>query len=137
MRFVIHGGVTPEIASALQRHGHKAHAAVELLDDQAPAVDPAAAGGAAAPALEPAALLAALARHQWFLLTADAALVHHIFEEKLEYNGIVVLLIDAPDAAAQAAAIDRLFERYKRLTPKRLYTVTRNRVKIRQLPGSL
>ena len=135
MRFVTHGGITPETASALERHGHKTHAAAELLD--APPSESAEAPGAAEPSLEPAALLAALARHQWFLLTADAALVHCMFEEKLIYPGIIVLLIDAPDAAAQSAAIDRLFERYKRLTPKRLYTVTRNRVKIRQLPGDL
>ena len=32
-------------------------------------------------------------------------------------------------------AIDRLFARYKRLSPRRLYTVTATRVKIRQLPG--
>ena len=36
----------------------------------------------------------------------------------------------------QATAIPRLFKRYPRLTPRRLYTVTPNRVKIRQLPGA-
>jgi hypothetical protein len=35
----------------------------------------------------------------------------------------------------QDDAITRLFERYKRLTPGRLYTVTGSRVKIRQLPA--
>ena len=34
-------------------------------------------------------------------------------------------------------AIDRLFTRYKAPKPKRLYTVTENRVKVRQLPGSI
>jgi hypothetical protein len=31
--------------------------------------------------------------------------------------------------------VDRLFDRYKRLSPGRLYTVTGSRVKVRQLPG--
>jgi hypothetical protein len=35
----------------------------------------------------------------------------------------------------QDDAIDRLFTRYKRLTPGRLYTVTETRVKVRQLPS--
>ena len=60
-----------------------------------------------------------------------------MFEEKIAYPGIIILLINAPDASAQSAAIDRLFERYKRLSPKRLYTITPNRVKIRQLPGAV
>jgi len=34
----------------------------------------------------------------------------------------------------QDDAIDRLYARYKRLTPGRMYTVTGSRVKIRQLP---
>jgi hypothetical protein len=34
----------------------------------------------------------------------------------------------------QDDAIDRLFTRYKRLAPGRLYTVTGARVKVRQLP---
>jgi hypothetical protein len=36
----------------------------------------------------------------------------------------------------QDDAIDRLFARYKRLSPGRMYTVTGTRVKIRQLPGN-
>jgi len=129
MRFVIHGSVSPNISTALERHGHKAQAMAELAAE-APAEAP-----AVVPVADPAELFTALSRRQWFLLTTDADLVHRTFEEKLEYGGIVVLLIGAPDPAAQSAAIDRLFERYKRLTPKRLYTVTPNRVKIRQLPG--
>lgn len=135
MRFVVHGNVTPEITAALERHGHKTHALAELASESA--AEPAAETPSPADWADPAPLLAALAHRQWFLLTTDADLVHRIFEEKHTYTGIIVLLIDAPDAAAQSAAIDRLFERYKRLTPKRLYTVTRNRVKIRQLPGNL
>jgi hypothetical protein len=51
-------------------------------------------------------------------------------------NAIVLILDDPDDLHDQGAAITRLFERYKRLTPRRLYTVTRSRVKIRQLPGA-
>jgi hypothetical protein len=40
-------------------------------------------------------------------------------------------------AVEQDDAVDRLFTRYKRLTPERLYTVTETRVKVRQLPHKL
>jgi hypothetical protein len=139
MRFLIHGTIAPEIAPTLEAHGHKAHM-INELDDSPNSTEPSgsAAGSAgSAGVADPAELLATLARRQWFLLTTDADLVHKIFEQKIASTSIIILLINAPDAATQSAAIDRLFERYKRLTPKRLYTVTPNRVKIRQLPGHL
>ena len=49
------------------------------------------------------------------------------------FNRVLVYLQDAPHD--HALAIHRLFERYKRLTPGRLYTITGGRVKVRQLPG--
>jgi len=62
--------------------------------------------------------------------------VRDVYEKKIQFGGVIVQILDEITAAkAQADAIERLFERYKRLTPKRLYTVTANRVKIRQLPG--
>jgi hypothetical protein len=46
---------------------------------------------------------------------------------------MVYLQLDGGDVE-QDDAIDRLFKRYKRLSPGRLYTVTAARVKVRQLP---
>ena len=128
MRFFLHGTITPEGQAALIKHEHAVHTALELSDlTDAPS----------ALADNPAELLKVLAKKQWHLFTTDADLVHRIYEEKLEFPaGIIVLMIDDPAVLNdQAPAIDRLFERYKRLTPRRLYTITPSRVKIRQLPG--
>lgn len=123
MRFYLHGTVSPEAVAALTRHGHAAHPAKELAEADA------------GPPTEPRELLAALTKKQWVLLTADAQLVHAIYDQRLAFpGGLIVLLLD--NAVSQAAAVDRLFARYPRLTPKRLYTVTPSRVKIRQLPGT-
>lgn len=128
MRFFIHGAVTPEATDALKRHGHAVHNDLELsADTDAPA----------AVLSTPRALLEILAHKQWQLFTTDAAFVHRMYDEKISFpGGIVVLLLDDPAVLGdQAPAVDRLFARYKRLTAKRLYTVTASRVKIRQLPG--
>ena len=67
---------------------------------------------------------------------ADGALVETVFAPEAPPFGrsIVYLQLEGGDVE-QDDAVDRLFERYKRLTPGRLYTVTGSRVKIRQLPG--
>ena len=81
-------------------------------------------------------MLAHLETRQWNLLTSDGSLVRGIYEEKLPFGGVVVQILEELQNAGDVAnAIERLFERYKRLTPRRLYTVTASRVKIRQLPG--
>ena len=51
------------------------------------------------------------------------------------FNRVVVYLHDAPTSNVESVA--RLFERYKRLTAGRLYTVTAGRVKVRQLPSAV
>ena len=58
------------------------------------------------------------------LLTVDASLVNAIFEESIPFNRVVVYLQLEGGDVEQDDAIDRLFKRYKRLTPGRLYTVT-------------
>jgi len=130
MRFLIHGTVPPEVAAALAKKEHPCHTLAELAAEMgADAVAPAEN--------DPVVLLPLLDKRQWHLLTADAALVRGVYEKKVPYGGVIVLLLDDLDAAGgQGRAIERLFERYKRLTPGRLYTVTPNRVKIRQLPGA-
>jgi hypothetical protein len=74
-------------------------------------------------------------KNQLDLITADAAIANAPYEERLPFGRSIVLLNVEPGDVEQDDAIDRLFERYKRLTPGRLYTVTGSRVKIRQLPG--
>ena len=127
MRFFLHTPLSPQGQAALKKHEHAFHLAAELAaDPQAP------------PATDsPAELLKLLTKKQWQLWTTDARLVHRIYEDKLEFpGGIIVLMLDDPAVIGdQAAAVDRLFARYPRLTTRRLYTITASRVKIRQLPG--
>ncbi len=133
MRFFPHGHISPEATAALLRHGHTL-CTPEQLTGNTPAPD-----SPDAPALpdNPHELLPLLHARQCHLLTTDTALVRQIYDDKIEFpNGLIVHLLEDPAVnAAQPAAIDRLFARYPRLTPKRLYTLTASRVKIRQLPG--
>ena len=119
MRWVLIGNFAPALADALVRHEQKAFAASELgVADGAPPRD----------------VLKAAQSKQLDIVTNDAALVNVIFDEKIWFNRVVVYLQLEGGEVEQDDAIDRLFERYKRLTPGRLYTVTGSRVKIRQLP---
>lgn len=127
MQFYLMGSLDDTIAAALVRHGHKAHRAGEAV-----------AGGnePAAPVDDsPAEVIAFLQARQWNLVTTDSAWLRRLYEEKVEFPaGMIIHLLESA-AGEDGAAIDRLFERYKRLTTKRLYTITGSRVKIRQLPG--
>jgi hypothetical protein len=128
MRFLLHGPVNPEVPAALASHGHGVQTVLDLSEDTT------APEGAAD---DPRTLLPLLEKKQWSLLTLDPAFVHQLYEQKVQFANAIVLILDDPDDLHdQGAAITRLFERYKRLTPRRLYTVTRSRVKIRQLPGA-
>jgi hypothetical protein len=141
MRFLLHGSIHPDVAPALIKHQHAVHAPLEL------------SGDTDAPAeilSDPELLLALLQKKQWNLLTTDAGFIQQLYEQKVNFPGIIVLLLDPVPAettsdkptppsspqSTQPEANDRLFERYPRLTPRRLYTVTPSRVKIRQLPGA-
>jgi hypothetical protein len=127
MRFLVHGPVHPEAQAALEKHRHTCHALLELsADTDAPDQT----------ADNPPLLLPILEKHQWNLLTADGDFVRRLFDLKVLFRGLIVHILDDPDLLHdQGRAIDRLFERYPRLTPRRLYTITPSRVKIRQLPG--
>ncbi len=120
MQFLLHGGLAADVGDAMIRHGHRVHQIGELAD-QVPV------------ASVPKELLADLAKRQWCLLTADRDFIHAVYDQGLSFPLCMVLLIAEP--RQRGAAVDRLFERYKRLSPKRLYTVTPGRVKVRQLPG--
>ena len=120
MQWLIHGTLTPAVAEALRRHEHQVHLPAELeLDPAAPAH----------------AIIAAAHRKQWDLLTNDEAMVTAMFEDKPLFKRSLVYLQLAGGDVEQDDAIDRLFARYKRLSPGRMYTITESRVKIRQLPG--
>lgn len=124
MRWLVHGNITPAAIEALRRHEQQAQTAQDLdLPADAP----------------PADIFKTARKLQLELLTADAKLADAPYEPETEFTAahdrvIVFLQLEGGDVE-QDDAIDRLFERYKRLSPGRLYTVTATRVKVRQLPG--
>jgi hypothetical protein len=119
MRWLLHGNLTPAVAEALIRHDHKptTPAQAEI-----------------APDTRPFELVKTAQKQQLDVLTTDAALVNAIFDQRIYFNRVIVYLQLEGGDVEQDDAIDRLFKRYKRLTPGRLYTVTGSRVKVRQLP---
>jgi hypothetical protein len=121
MRWLLHGQMTPAVSEALRRHGHEARQPADInLSPEAP----------------PADVLKAADAHQLDLVTADQVVATAPFgEDRPRFHRSIVYLNVGKGDVEQDDAVDRLFTRYKRLTPGRLYTVTNSRVKIRQLPG--
>jgi predicted nuclease of predicted toxin-antitoxin system len=121
MRWLLHGKMSPAAGEALKRHGHEATTPKDA--------------GIAEDAV-PAEVFEAARKSQLEIMTADPDFAHVPFEGGRWFGRTMVLLnVEAGDVE-QDDAIDRLFTRYKRLAPGRLYTVTNSRVKIRQLPGA-
>lgn len=119
MQWLLHGTLTSAVGTALVRHGETVHALAELgLEKDASVRD----------------LLLAAGRKQWDLISNDAAMLKWLYEDRFPFKRSIVFLQLEGGEVEQDDAIDRLFVRYKRLTPGRLYTVTASRVKIRQLP---
>jgi hypothetical protein len=102
----------PEVAADLLRHGHRIH-------------DLAEAG--LAPDASPGQILQAANTRQWDVITADSALAQAPFAGDQAFGRSIVYLHNG-------GTVDRLFERFPRLSTRRLYTVA-GRVKVRQLPG--
>ena len=120
MRWLLHGNLNPAVAAALKRHGHEARTRDEA---------------GIAPDAGPAEILDAARKAQLEIMTADPDFAQAPLEENRRFGRTMVFLnVEAGDVE-QDDAVDRLFKRYKRLAPGRLYTVTNSRVKIRQLPG--
>ena len=120
MRWLLHGSLTPAVAEALRRRGDTPVTSQEA--------------GLSAEGTPDKVLKAAHGR-QLDLMTNDASLVTHVVERGADFGrSIAYLQVEGGDVE-QDDAVDRLFQRYKRLTPGRLYTVTASRVKIRQIPG--
>lgn len=122
MRWLIHKNLTFAVAEALRRHEHQAQdlAASGLSDDSSPED-----------------VLTAAKKQQLDIITADPAFAQAPFDLKFWFNRSIVFLQLEGGDVEQDDAVDRLFDRYKRLTPGRLYTVTGSRVKVRQLPAKL
>jgi len=121
MRWLLHGNLTPAVDAALRRHGQDTRSGSDVgLSDDA----------------DHATLFQTARKSQLEIITADPALALAPFEEQLRFERTMVLLHVEPGDVEQDDAVDRLFGRYKRLSPCRLYTVTDSRVKIRQLPSA-
>jgi hypothetical protein len=120
MRWLIHGPLTTAVAEALKRHGHAVQTPAEAgLRDGASARE----------------VFDAAHKKQLDVITAEGKLVNDLYESPVRFGRSLVFLQLEGGAVEQDDAVDRLFTRYKRLSPGRLYTVTETRVKIRQLPG--
>ena len=74
-------------------------------------------------------------KKQLDLITTDSDVANTPFGAAKAFDRSIVLVNVEASEVEQDDAIDRLFARYKRLSPGRLYTVTGSRVKIRQLPS--
>ena len=121
MRFLLHGEIHPDIQAALIEAKHGCHTLLELAEEDFDSDDP-------------GQLLPLLAKKQWNLITTDGDFIRELYERKVAFGGIVVQLL--PPHESPETSIPRLFERYPRLTSRRLYMITRSGVKIRQLPGA-
>jgi hypothetical protein len=107
------------VGEALVRHGHSV---TDMLALGLP------------PAADPKTVVEMAKAAQLDICTSDAVLSAAPFLLKFWFNRSIVYLQLEGGEVEQDDAIDRLFARYKRLTPGRLYTVTNSRVKVRQLP---
>ncbi len=121
MRWLAHGDVKQAAIEALKRHEQNVKSLAEIeLNEQSPIED----------------VLKAATKSQLEVITTDSTMIDAIYESRVPFNRVIVFLQLEGGDVEQDDAIDRLFERYKRLSPGRLYTVTATRVKIRQLPTS-
>ena len=124
MRLLLHGTLTPAVAEALRTRGDTVRQAADL---------------GLAPDAPPDDVLKAAQKDQAEVLTTDGALAGALFDRETPAprfdRSIVFFQLEGGDVE-QDDAVTRLFGRYKRLTPGRLYTVTASRVKVRQLPAT-
>lgn len=122
MRLLLHGKLTAAVAEAMRSRGET----VRQLGDVGLASD--------APVGD---VLRAAHKDQADVLTTDTSLATALFDraDAPPFNRSIVFFRLEGGDVEQDDAVTRLFERYKRLTPGRLYTVTASRVKVRQLPG--
>jgi hypothetical protein len=121
MRFLLTGNVAAAVGEAVVRHGHQVVAIDSLgVNEQSTREE----------------LLRAADKAQLDIITADAELADTPYALDLHFHRAIIFLQLSGGEVEQDDAIDRLFERYTAPKPKRLYTITENRVKVRQLPGN-
>ena len=124
MRFLLIGNppLSQAAADAVTRHGHQVSTpeSVQLTDISAKDT-----------------ILKTAEKSQLDIITADPTLADAPYALDYYFPRSIVFLQLAGGDVEQDDAIDRLFTRYKAPKPKRLYTVTENRVKVRQLPGAV
>lgn len=120
MQWFVDQALSSAVDEALKRHGHIVHRLGELgLAEDARLGE----------------IVAAARQKQWDIITGNDAVVQWIYDNDFwTQRSVVYLQVEGGDVE-QDDAVDRLFTRYKRLTPSRLYTVTGTRVKVRQLPS--
>src|SRR5437016_270300 len=118
MRWLLHGNFSSAIEEALGRRGD----AVVAMPQ--PGIE----------TNDPSEILKSAHHMQLDIITTDPALANAPFERQIKFGRSIVFLQLEGGDVEQEDALDRLFHRYKRLTPGRLYTVTATRVKVRQLP---
>lgn len=116
MRWLVHGDMPQQVIQSLRKHGHSVATVSELGLE----------------ACDQAELLRHASKKQLEIITSDADLAVAACRGPSGFARTIVLL--KPDRFDDA--VDRLFARYRRLSPGRLYTVTASRVKVRQLPGA-
>ena len=123
MRFLLHSQLGPRVEEALREHGHASATLPELnLPEKA----------------APAQILEACRTSQHELLTGSREFLDGVLPGSGRgevFGRLIVYLQHRPEE--HELAVHRLFERYKRLSPGRLYTVTGGRVKVRQLPSAI
>ena len=124
MRLLLHGNLAPAVADALRAREDTVRTVADV---------------GLAPGASPDDIIKAAQKDQAEILTTDPAVATALFdrdEPPPKFNrSIVYFQLEGADVE-QDDAVARLFERYKRLTPGRLYTVTASRVKVRQLPST-
>lgn len=120
MRWLVHGNISPAAQAALVRHEHTAST---LADVELP------------PDAGPVEVLEVAHKKQLDVLTTDKDLPQAAIDHSFAFGRSIALLLVAEGDVEQDDAVDRLFERYPRMSPGQLYTVTDTRVKVRQMPG--
>ncbi len=120
MRWLIHGSIGEKTVEAINRHGHSAQGVDTVVSDAM---------------IDHDELLKLANLKQMDVMTTDKDLAHRLLETKEKFSRSIVYLQLPGGEIEQDDAIDRLFKRYKAPKPGMLYTVTENRVKVRQLPG--
>ncbi len=122
VRFLLYGNFSDETAAQFRESGHVAVTLEQLglASDTSPQ------------------MVRELARKQQYeLVVADREMVDALLPgsaRRETFGRVIVFLRDKPED--HALAVMRLFDRFKRLTGGRLYTISSGRVKVSQLPTS-